>query len=431
MLCKLVANTRVVSFHPHFGRWLIPLGCADKTSTGIFMAGDDEFGQVSANTPKAPVSCIIDPIILKLASIVVNKIACGWDHTVLTTETGQVWCGGDNSFAQCGLPPSTGQQASAFQPLEMGTHAVDAFAGFRHSAIIDSAHRIWLWGDNSRSQCGPRQQVAASSTLASSSDLTPAPTSSTRSLRTLKLASRTAPPAVLCLPAGACACSNTDCPTHVASAALGCRHSLALTACGRVISMGDNSWGQCGRGQCSRSEAPALVCTAPAPAPGEGSSPASAHHEFEKGRDGAAAAGAANASNTPLCPLSDVSWIGAGWHFGAAVAGRGGGAAVFTWGQNSMGQLGVDNRGELHERQALACAVQGAPHGEAVVLAAGSNHVLAGNLGAPRVYVWGWNEHGNLGLGHQRNACSPTAVELPGALQGVSAGGAISFLKTA
>lgn len=43
------------------------------------------------------------------------------------------------------------------------------------------------------------------------------------------------------------------------------------------------------------------------------------------------------------------------------------------------------------------------------------------------VWSWGWNEHGNCGLGHDANVFSPVQIKLPGKSVLIGTGSAHSF----
>lgn len=69
------------------------------------------------------------------------------------------------------------------------------------------------------------------------------------------------------------------------------------------------------------------------------------------------------------------------------------------------------------------------------VIASGSEHVLAlieGADGGAAVLAWGWNEHGNLGLGHLDDVPEPRPlVNLPGRPVAVAVGNATSWVAVA
>jgi alpha-tubulin suppressor-like RCC1 family protein len=91
--------------------------------------------------------------------------------------------------------------------------------------------------------------------------------------------------------------------------------------------------------------------------------------------------------------------------------------AVYAWGSNAAGQLGV---GHLKPVDAPASVVI-AQRVDAV--AAGASHALA-LASDGTVLAWGSNNHGQLGLGHPAPAyaTTPIAVDLPERAQAVGAG---------
>ncbi len=361
-----------------------------------------------------------EKVCLTLQLIGVQKVcsvACGWDHTVLATASGEVWCAGDNSFGQCGYRSNIAQEPSHSMRKLENIQACSVFAGFRHTAVLDRQGSVWLWGDNSRQQCGP-----AAMHVQDEKSTDPLAEFTKRRLR--QRISRVAAPCKLAIAPSLCGC-DAQASTTISFVALGCRHSLLLTQCGHIISFGGNEWGQCGRGSLSRAEVPGAVlspspyASAPPPADVSSSTPS-------------ASATAGSQSEY----LSSVTQLCSGWHFGAAVV-QGGGSCeggVYTWGQGNMGQLGrhcaPHDSGKVSD--ATPAIVSKLPGGAHVSISAGSNHVLAvaaagGASGA--VYSWGWNEHGNLGLGHTEDVSEPQQVPGIDTATAVSAGGATSFVK--
>jgi len=91
--------------------------------------------------------------------------------------------------------------------------------------------------------------------------------------------------------------------------------------------------------------------------------------------------------------------------------------AVYAWGGNAAGQLGLG-----HLKTVVTPSRVAIPH-RVQAIAAGASHALAlGSNG--RVLAWGSNNHGQLGLGHSAPAYSttPVAVDLPERAQAVGAG---------
>lgn len=72
------------------------------------------------------------------------------------------------------------------------------------------------------------------------------------------------------------------------------------------------------------------------------------------------------------------------------------GGALFTWGRNTHGQLGVGSQDPLISNPQLVKGLQGIPLAQ--IAAGGAHSVVVSLSGA--VYSWGKNNFGQLGLGH-------------------------------
>lgn len=176
----------------------------------------------------------------------------------------------------------------------------------------------------------------------------------------------------------------------------GYNHSLALTADG-VVAWGRNLEGQLGNGSFStNSLTPVLVL--------KGASP----------------------SSTAF--LQDVVSVSAGQYFSSALTTAG---TVYSWGQNSSGQLGDGNTTNLN----IPVQTQGLTGVSAIEC--GYNHALA--LVGGNVYSWGANASGQLGNGTTTGSGAPVLVlkgqqtsagpNLSGATK-ISAGGSHSIAIT-
>lgn len=86
--------------------------------------------------------------------------------------------------------------------------------------------------------------------------------------------------------------------------------------------------------------------------------------------------------------------------------------SVWGWGQNSVGQVGVDGDGTSSDKQPSPVAVTGLP-ANVVEVVAGSAHSAA-LIADGSVYVWGRNGNGNLGIGSEDALRHPTPSRVPG-----------------
>ncbi len=86
------------------------------------------------------------------------------------------------------------------------------------------------------------------------------------------------------------------------------------------------------------------------------------------------------------------------------------GTAVHSTGSNTHGQLGRSEGNYKSGPQPVDLRLR---PGQAVTrMTCGSEHVIVLVDGGKQVLVWGWNEHGNLGLGDQRDRAVPTRLNL-------------------
>ena len=99
--------------------------------------------------------------------------------------------------------------------------------------------------------------------------------------------------------------------------------------------------------------------------------------------------------------------IGAGVDWSLALTHSG---DVYTWGANRNGQLGLnDSKHRLVPSVLTSLRTSGAKHGRIVDVACGGHHAVAVSA-TGRVYAWGRNNHGQLGLGDRDDRSTPEFV---------------------
>ncbi|CAJ1342480.1 unnamed protein product [Effrenium voratum] len=93
---------------------------------------------------------------------------------------------------------------------------------------------------------------------------------------------------------------------------------------------------------------------------------------------------------------------------------------IYAWGMNGEGQCGVGRSGDVFAPERVVMpTVQGGGQALVAHMAAGSRHSMfvsakdgsMGSTAGGKVYVWGCNASGRLGLGHDRNELAPVLVE--------------------
>ncbi|XP_059029101.1 probable E3 ubiquitin-protein ligase HERC6 isoform X4 [Mustela lutreola] len=167
-------------------------------------------------------------------------------------------------------------------------------------------------------------------------------------------------------------------------AASGERHSLLLLSNGELHSYGDNSHGQLGRRDVQRQEQPKRI---------------------------------------PALETLRVDLVSCGKEHSLAVCYKG---RVFAWGAGSEGQLGI---GEFKEINLIPRKIKTLTDIKIIQVSCGHHHSLALSEDG-RLFAWGSNSHGQLGLGKEcPSQASPQRVQfLDGIpLTQVAAGGAHSF----
>lgn len=101
--------------------------------------------------------------------------------------------------------------------------------------------------------------------------------------------------------------------------------------------------------------------------------------------------------------------------------------AIFSWGRNTYGQLGCLPNERLSSWQ--ISRMNRVPKIQQI--ATGSEHAIALTEDAS-IFCWGWNEHGNCGIGHTRDVFLPEELSLrnsAGTLIGIGAGHSFAVIK--
>jgi alpha-tubulin suppressor-like RCC1 family protein len=212
----------------------------------------------------------------------------------------------------------------------------------------------------------------------------------------------------------------------VTAVAAGENFSLARTSLGRVFAWGNNDFGELGIGSLVATAVPQLV-TLPGLQAGETVTALTAGSNFslaltslgrvfawgdnETGElgTGTAASGGCFCVSTPqaitlpgLQPGEAVTALAAGRFHSVALTTLG---RVYTWGTNGVGQLGLGMIDTMAHPLPRIMSLPGLQWGETVTaLAAGSNHTLA-LTSHGRVFSWGDNSLGELGTGATPDGC--------------------------
>ena len=286
-----------------------------------------------------------------------------------------IW--GSNSNGQLGNGTTTDSPTPSAMTLPSGVSPVAAAAGSDFTLIIGSDGNLYATGGNADGQLG--------------NDTT----------------TDSATPVKVDFPAGVT-------PTAVAA---GQDHSLALGSDGNVYAWGYNGFGQLGDNSVTNSSVPIKVSlpagvTATAVAAGSYTSEALGSngqvYVWGDGNGGALGDGSMNETKVPVTASLPagvtVSAIADGAAHTLAIGSDGN---LYAWGDGNMGQLGNGTIGHT-----VTPVVVSLPAGvSATQIAAGAQHSLAiGSDG--KLYVWGYNEYGQLGNGGANDLKTPAAISL-------------------
>lgn len=306
--------------------------------------GDNRLGQLGTGdttTTNAPASSTIDLGTNRTAV----EISAGAEHTCARLDDGTIKCWGSNENGQLGSQADpTVSQSSTPQTVELGSNkGIQLTTGGAHSCVLLHNGKITCWGRNQEGQLG--REDAATSIGDQSGDMA--------NLKTVNL-------------------SAGQTATFITA---GINHTCALLDDHTVKCWGDNRYGQLGKGDPTN---------------------------------------AGDAQDT-IFNLSAISFDASGDASGgkslaSKIAAGGGQVCVITmdkelrcWGNNDVGQLGIENNDEIgddsNEMGNNLVATKLKTGELALDVATGKGHSCA-LLSDGTVKCWGSNGAGQLGLEH-------------------------------
>lgn len=312
----------------------------------------------------------------------------GQNHSMILTKSGAVFTYGDNTYGQLG----TGDTRSIDSPTSITTafegKVVQIAALGNHSLALTEDGRIYSWGQNNHGQVG-NGRIGDGYDVLSPIDITNS----------------------LGLPAG----------TQVIEVYAAWESSFALTNDGRIFAWGANNQGQLATGDIGDKSLPTEVTF---PFDGKMIKLATDSHvlaltdtghlySWGYNDHGQADAGQGGDMNilrpieiTDYMQLSDgveIEAIGAASNASMVLLSDN---TSWVWGQNVDGNLGT---GGSREQQPLTHVTWLAGNDDITQFATGYYSAIA-LTESGRVYVWGRNSDGQLGLGHRRNVYTPAEL---------------------
>ncbi len=264
-------------------------------------------------------------------------------HSMAIRSDGKVYAWGNNIKGQLGNNDTTDSNVPVpvdSQGVLSGKKIVEAAMGYRFSLVLSDDGKVYSFGENEFGQLGNNSDKNSKVPVAVDT--------------TGVLSGKT-----------------------ITTIAAGGAFALALDTKGKVYSWGFGSHGELGIRNTFKKTVPVAVDT------------------------------------TKALAGKKIVAIAAGTNYGVAVDSQG---MVYTWGENDKGQLGINST--KHSEVPVPIYISRAIWGKTIVaVAAGIDHTLALSSDG-KVYAWGDNSYGQLGNHSFDNSTVPVVVDTTGVLAG-------------
>lgn len=325
-------------------------------------------------------------------NMISKQVYCGGGHSGLLAEDGSLYLWGWNAHGQLGreddeIDTSTSQDGLTVI-AELDIKVEKAALGHAHTLIIEKGSgRLLAFGDNTRGQVdgteGGQKKIATPIELKYAKEGERFVAVAAGLFHSAAINSEGELTTFGCRRFGQCLHHWEDHSkiavgrwrpedgSRLVKVAVGHRHTVVLDEHGRVYAMGNNKYGQLGRKDASKKGAAQIV-------PHLVDGPLR-----EKG--------------------SGCVDIGCGWSHNIALVKDEASSSItlFGWGRNDKGQLASNSYENIDEPQILHKDVNGNPI-EAFDCGSESTMILDTD---GDIYQTGWNEHGNLGIGTNKDVC--------------------------
>lgn len=328
------------------------------------------------------------------------QVASGNNHACALTSRGRVFCWG-NPVGAGERPHPDEVRYSVPWPIDTSqtpgirrNNVVSISAGGVHTCALTDAGRVFCWGGNLHGQLGD----------GSDRDLSwiPVPVK-TRGVRGLN-------------------------GRNFAAVFAGTHHTCALNDRGRAYCWGDNEWGQLGDGTTEQRNIPVPVdtgtagftrrnVTSIAPAGWHTCALTDAKRAFCWGANHVGQLGTGNTEDSLVpVPVSTQARgfgrnirelsAGSGYYANSCAISEHGRA--YCWGSSHWGGVGDGGSGERHAPVPVNTDMPGFGRRNVATISAGGHSCAATVAG--RLFCWGWNGSGQLGIGNRSDRYVPTPV---------------------
>ncbi len=329
----------------------------------VYSFGTDDFGQLGLH-----IRHMNEPRLIKELHNI-KYISTGLQNSWAMNENGQLYSWGINEDRQLG----SGNDIATYSPtltLKILNNITQISAGFDRSFALNKNGQVYSWGSNTEGRLG---------------------------LKDTK--NRNTPTLV------------PEIPDNIVQLSTGKYHTLALTNTGEVYSWGSNTFGQLGLGDIKNINTPTLIPNLPNDI--IQISTRSSHslcltggghmYSFGGNFQGELGLGDYDRRNIPtLIPnLNNIIQISAGYGHSLALSNT---SKIYAFGSNLSGQLGLEYYNETN----IPTLVPEAPK-NIIQISAGNYHSLC-LINNGRIYAFGDNKSGQLGLGDNDNRNLPKLI---------------------
>lgn len=287
----------------------------------------------------------------------IKKIRSGAYHTLVLSKNGKLYGWGVNRSGQLGIS----KHRHVDHPISLNCSNIKKIScGNHYSIIMDNENQIYVCGANCSGQLGIGEKYAGHK-------------KSIGYFKKMKL-------------------------PNINKIVCGSYHTLSLTICGKIYAWGDNEFGQLGLGNTKNYYEPAqlflsdIIKIKCAYLHTIALSKYNTVYTWGDNRSGELGLGLCDVkiiSSPSKVDLYDIISIACGDHFNFAMNKYG---DIYGWGENRSGILGLGKKSAKICRSPCKISLS-----KIMNVICGSDHTIAVDINK-KVYVWGTNEEGQLGL---------------------------------
>ncbi|XP_032437941.1 secretion-regulating guanine nucleotide exchange factor isoform X3 [Xiphophorus hellerii] len=108
----------------------------------VFVCGQNDRGQLGLGHSTNVLTLQLCPVLNHR----VTNVACGWDFTLFLTDSGQLFACGSNAFGQLGVGQTVTHSSELLAVEVLKEPIVSVAAGLRHSLAVSASGSVYQWG---------------------------------------------------------------------------------------------------------------------------------------------------------------------------------------------------------------------------------------------------------------------------------------------